>query len=38
MLTALQSHLNAHEDVAKTLIDKGNHISIFEYLSILSEK
>lgn len=38
MLTALQTHLNTHQGISKELIEKGNHISIFEYLSILAEK
>jgi hypothetical protein len=38
LLTALQTHINSHEGVANTLITKGNHLSIFEYLSVLAGK
>jgi hypothetical protein len=38
LLTALQTHLHSQEDVAAALIAKGNHLSIFEYLSVLAAK
>ena len=38
LLTALQTHLNSHDDVANALISKGNHLSIFEYLTVLAAK